>query len=154
MKRKQEFLRQNKHNLITLANGLLSGVRHKGTRFDMRVFCDHSHGDSDHCGTAGCAVGYGPFFGIQKHANEDWFNYSHRCFINELRDGSGSDEWDWCFNSYWSRYDNSKRGAAQRIIYMLQYGVPEDWGFDKETINLYKGITGFCPQWLKENGYA
>jgi hypothetical protein len=33
----------------------------------------------------------------------------------------------WVFSGSWSERDNTPLGAAQRIIYALRHGVPENW---------------------------
>jgi len=78
------------------------------------------------CGTAACAVGHGPKAGISPIGCENWTSYSHRCFI-DADDGADNEEaWEWCFGGSWSYVDNTVHGAAARIEYMLQYGVPSD----------------------------
>ena len=36
-------------------------------------------------------------------------------------------EWDWCFSAYWSETDNTTEGAALRIEWVLEKGLPKDW---------------------------
>ena len=113
----------NKENLTKLANYLLQGaVRAK---FDMSYF--HTTDDEDYhvtdCGTAGCAIGHGPYAGIPKLAHEGWWDYSYRAFgVTEDR------AWDWCFNVGWYYHDNTPQGAARRIMYLVDHGAPPaDW---------------------------
>lgn len=82
------------------------------------------------CGTIACAVGHGPGSGIAPiPADCTWQRYAARCFG---ADRAADDiVHAWCFDSNWSFLDNSPTGAAQRIIYMLNHGVPED--FEKAT---------------------
>uniref|UniRef100_A0AAU8HYC1 Uncharacterized protein n=1 Tax=Rhizobium phage LG08 TaxID=3129229 RepID=A0AAU8HYC1_9CAUD len=67
------------------------------------------------CGTAGCAVGHGPFAGIKALRGEDWVEYFERVFI----DGSSSILFDWLFTGSWEMIDNSPLGAAKRIYILL-----------------------------------
>ena len=38
-----------------------------------------------------------------------------------------SKEWDWCFSSRWADIDNTPTGAALRIEWLLNHGLPKDW---------------------------
>ena len=77
------------------------------------------------CGTVACAVGHGPAAGIASLPYENWDCYSDRVF------GLSHDEWSWCFSSQWSGIDDTPQGAAKRIRYMLEYGVPAS-AFDQK----------------------
>ncbi len=47
-------------------------------------------------------------------------------------------EWEWCFDSEWYYFDNTPEGAADRIEYMLKYGVPSDFETPTEAdVDLY-----------------
>ena len=61
-----EVTDEQRANLVTLAKGLLT-VDVPGVEFDMSRF--ESFGNPEEavfCGTVGCALGWAPFFGIQK----------------------------------------------------------------------------------------
>ncbi len=110
----------NKKNLLKLAAYLKK--RKLNARFRMLVFSDNMSFaglDQTVCGTVGCAVGHGPYAGIRKFKNETWREYSNRVF------GLDSEEWDWCFCGGWVYVDNTPKGAAKRIEYLLNHGVPE-----------------------------
>jgi len=79
------------------------------------------------CGTAACAVGHGPNAGMLPLNGETWGAYSMRVFIADSQlTGSDCDPWEWCFDSQWSDVDNTAHGAAERILHMLEHGVPDD----------------------------
>lgn len=83
------------------------------------------------CGTAACAAGHGPIAGVAPHEGEDWSSYTFRVFTS---DDDSDGQWEWCFGWYWSKVDNTVHGAARRILWMLEQGVPEDangqrWGY-------------------------
>ena len=40
---------------------------------------------------------------------------------------AGESEWVWCFDSNWKPIDNTATGAADRIKWLLNHGLPEDW---------------------------
>jgi hypothetical protein len=91
--------------------------------FDMEVYAsDNSFAHPLSCGTAGCAIGHGPNAGIAAQDQEEWEDYSRRVFAIT----ADADEWDWCFGWYWAHTDNTPLGAAQRIEWLLQNGLPEN----------------------------
>lgn len=111
----------NTENLLKLATYLLSGDLKTG--FDMGLFSSirgyrglyHTH-----CGTAGCAIGHGPYAGIPKTTDENWSEYSSRVFGLSITDCErGEDMWDWCFSDMWEDIDNTPEGAGKRILYLL-----------------------------------
>lgn len=116
-----DFQRGNLHRLAVYLWDLPQAV------FDMADYSVDGHSPSEGCGTIGCAVGYGPNAGIAaNNGDTDWIYYLERVFISHAQD---PDEqlWSWCFSDEWAEKDNSPRGAACRILYMLRYGLPDDW---------------------------
>lgn len=76
---------------------------------------------SDECGSAACAAGWAVYAGILPVAEDsDWTKYTDRHFSPDER------LWEWCFSPIWQFIDNSAIGAAQRIQYMLHFGVPKE----------------------------
>jgi len=153
---------QQKKNLITLANGLMKNRNKREARFTMACFADAGQhnivGDPylTECGSVGCAVGHAPYYGITKMYGEGWDGYSYRTLIPIFNADTGvlidDRAWRWCFAGEWTNLDDSKKGAAQRIMYFLQYGLPDKWDdVSERDVKLYQNIKGFCPQWLKEN---
>ena len=94
------------------------------------------------CGTVACAVGHGPSAGILfrktkdfdtiesldggKFKQPDWDTYSER-FAPRF-----SNEWDWMFGPDWDDVDDTHRGAAARIRYILDGGEPFSVDIDGE----------------------
>jgi hypothetical protein len=73
------------------------------------------------CGTVACAVGHGPAAGIiPAMPTTGWSDYGETAFALTY------DEWDWCFSWEWLRVDNTPHGAAKRIRYLLEHGLPDD----------------------------
>lgn len=70
------------------------------------------------CGTAACAAGHGPKAGVAPLPDETWETYSERAFAKDYR------PWVWCFSGMWVQVDNTAHGAARRILWMLEHGVP------------------------------
>ena len=123
----------NRRNLRKLANYLLNlpeGYEH----FDMEHYLDSHNYTKDgycsnaikllpKCGTVACAAGHGPSAGITPNPREGWDSYIQRVFrINEF-----GEWWSWAFDSSWQEFDNTPHGAALRILYMLDFGVPEKY---------------------------
>lgn len=117
-------------NLGKLATYLVGGrVKMK---FEMASLCENMYGslekpNSAGCGTVGCALGHGPEAGISGREYTMWTEYCKQ----EFGLSWGSDAWLWCFSGRWSSYDNTPRGAAKRMQYLLQHGAPpEGWTYD------------------------
>ncbi len=84
--------------------------------------------EAHQCGSVGCAVGHGPLAGIGIEVFDKyeglWNAYCDEVFIERSFD---PEAWDWCFSSDWSRVDNTPQGAAKRILWLLDKGLPDDW---------------------------
>jgi len=55
---------------------------------------------------------------------ESWAEYSFRIFGMDEEDEG---EWDWCFSGDWSDVDNTNQGAAKRIVYLIEHGLPANY---------------------------
>lgn len=121
----------NEGNLMKLAAYLLKGNPTANADFTMRVFYDDDTAseNSPTCGSAGCAVGHGPFAGIPKHYYEDWVDYSARVFgwASPHSVHIDDDVFDWCFSYDWADTDNTPKGAGKRILHLLRHGLPENF---------------------------
>lgn len=138
----------NRPNLFRLAL-FLYDLR-EPDRFSMRWFCGRLDGITpaelcsssksyyevnlldeptditNECGTVGCAIGWGPAAGIIPRAiDQDWLDYS-RQFMETPGMVVDSSAWLWCFSEDWADVDNSPRGAAKRILWLLLRGLPVD----------------------------
>lgn len=82
------------------------------------------------CGSTACAVGHGPLAGIPPNHGEDWWSYCKRVFGVEEE----TSEWNWLFDSWWAKIDNTAEGASARIKwYLLNKGTP---------YNMYEQVRG------------
>lgn len=131
----------NKDNLLKLADHLDTV---EPDRFDMNLFFGGAATQKKReryvktgampCGTVACALGYGPSAGLTMLAEESragvyrWFRYSARVFgvVQETR------EWNFLFHCHWAMLDNTPAGAAKRIRYMLEHGVPANHNYNPE----------------------
>ena len=138
--------KQQNENLLKLANHLESlpeDYEHFGMQNFFIVESDENLGHFpdvvknsealSHCGTVACAVGHGPFIGIEPLEGEYWTTYSERVFIKNVR------EWEWCFSGEWRKLDNTPHGAAKRIQVLLRKGLP-DFEVYTDSLEQYKAI--------------
>jgi hypothetical protein len=79
--------------------------------------------DYNACGTVCCAAGHGPNAGIDPLPGENWGTYIDRCFAAP----ADSPLFDWLFDGGWADVDNTPEGAAARIDYFLEHGIPADF---------------------------
>ena len=118
-----------KANLIKLRDHLLTV---DSAVFGMRKYCatkngiafniSHRPADLTECGSVACAVGHGPYAGIETIPGESWFEYSARVFVTANRR-----VWAFIFAAEWSWFDNTPSGAARRIDYVLEHGIDSAW---------------------------
>lgn len=107
-----------RENMYNLAAYLLGDIQ---SRFDMSSFCQSGNEyKSTVCGSVGCAIGHNTYL-VDKLLDEGWLSYSFRTLVSNIN------EWLWCFSNRWNETDNTKEGAAKRILWLLEYGLPEDW---------------------------
>lgn len=113
---------KQRENLEKLATYLESGSLK--AEFDMSHYTNRGYWDeATDCGTAGCAVGHGPFAGIEKWPMESWSDYCHRVFIREVTMKQGL-FWSFLFSAGWSETKfNQAIHAAKRIRHFLN-GLP------------------------------
>ena len=100
--------------------------------FDMEKY----RGDDDDfsnpvCGSVGCTVGTCSVLDVE-NVIENFTNSDGRIeFTAWSEDFTGllgvEDEWGWCFASDWKTKDNTPTGAALRIEWLLNNGLPENW---------------------------
>lgn len=115
---------EHESNLRRLAAYLLG--EELQAEFDMDDFSKNYDIEETNCGSAGCAIGHGPYAGIPKRGNELWVEYSDRALMSrEVRTDTKC--WYWCFSGDWKHTDNTPIGAARRILWMLGNGVPDEW---------------------------
>ena len=122
-----EMSDENRENNEKLAHYLMSLPRDY-EHFNMSIFSSASKHLAEkkdfECGTAGCAIGHGPNAGIKPSRPMSWNNY----YLEYFEPNNFSAHFfDWCFSPNWSFVDNTPRGAAIRIQYALEVGIPSDW---------------------------
>jgi hypothetical protein len=121
-------------NLKQLAD-YLAALPEDYAHFDMRVYYWHygvcpAFGqvkagvyDLHGCGSVACALGHGPAAGIEIPEDcEYWQDYID--LFTPVPDYAPI--FQWCFDYDWKQVDNSHQGAAKRIYWLLEKGIPED----------------------------
>lgn len=132
--------RENLTKLATYLEQLPIDYKH----FDMEGYYDKDHQltheqaldyalnnggvDKFNCGTVACAVGHGPAAGILFKPSEitwydkpNWDRYA-RNFVDDTM----ATDFRWLFSSEWEHVDNTHRGAAARIRYLLDGHAPQE----------------------------
>lgn len=76
---------------------------------------------STSCGTVACAVGHMPYVEGMPSPEpfEGWVVYSSRVLLGGNYDCSEEILWEFLFSGGWVSYDNTTKGAAKRIYYVL-----------------------------------
>lgn len=85
------------------------------------------------CGTVACAAGWGTALFPPQAGETDWRDYVKRVFGVEL---GFDDTFVWLFGALWHQVDNTPTGAAARIEYYLEHGLPD---------NIYDQQSGKAP---------
>lgn len=102
--------------------------------FNMGFYREDGDELEQHCGTVGCVIGHCTVldtdenFALFCHKAHDRCEVDFTSWCESFTDMSCHDrEWRWCFGSWWKNSDNTPIGAAKRIVYMLEHGLPEYW---------------------------
>ena len=126
------------------------------SEFDLETVAKRIKNGANPCGTVACAIGHGPAAGISVNDPEihGWFSYAKVRFgalnhwVGSVDENSeGSRLWSWLFASEWHTTDNTVKGAAARIRWYLQHGIPDNW----EQQRLGNAPLCYRPQVLSED---
>ena len=142
----------NKENLKKLAD-YLAKLPEDYQQFEMSNFIDEAtfdeaveyiRKDGNMCGTSACAIGHAPHAGITLDFTQEeldrmyvgtvgggsadlWTAYAQRAFGIDFNTPQG----EWMFGGEWAGVDNTPRGAAARIKFILAGNeVPKAFGDD------------------------
>jgi len=111
----------NVRNLQRMANYIRTIPQ---DRFSMSTYREDESNTAE-CNTVGCVVGHCTIL------DKELFNENKGDFGIWIRHYAGfsfsSPEWDWCFDPAWSCTDNTPSGAAKRIEWLIENGLPNDW---------------------------
>jgi hypothetical protein len=116
----------NKENLQRMADYIRTVPREK---FDMLEFRG-GEGKKAECDSVGCVIGHCTVLDAEN------IKARFTDVDGEIRFAIWSEEftglslhrsgWDWCFSADWIYIDNTPEGAALRIEWLIENGLPED----------------------------
>lgn len=131
-------------------------------KFDMETF----YSPNPHlCGSSACAIGHYAIMlgwepvngGVSPPAKQGlencpadrgevlgWMTFSRQVLGLKSR-GATEHDWNWMFSGEWGDVDNTALGAAARIDYYLEHGVPDSFSvstsvnkYNETMVELYK----------------
>lgn len=112
--------------------GLYNHKREKDYPLRMTTFEEATIQTVPECGTIACAIGHChdaglPVLPFEASNNAvDWVKTTQQNFGIDIAVAELEKVWDWCFSSNWSYKDDTHQGAAKRIYWFLENGVPVD----------------------------
>ena len=120
-----------RENLQLMADHLKTNVKQKN--FHMGRYRGDDDFSNPVCGSVGCTVGNCTVLDTENVMN-NFINSDGRIdFTAWSIDFTGlleveyEDVWEWCFDCQWIFIDNTPTGAALRIEWLLNHGLPENW---------------------------
>ena len=120
-----------RENLQLMANHLKNNVIPEN--FEMDQYRANGDYINPVCGSVGCTVGNCTVLDTENVMN-NFINSDGRIdFTAWSEDYTGlleaeyEAEWEWCFGCQWIFIDNTPTGAALRIEWLLNHGLPENW---------------------------
>jgi hypothetical protein len=119
----------NTENLIKAAAYIRTVPQEK---FDMSVWRDNrSERPENECNSVGCAVGHCTFLdpnikSVAKRHERLFNGFNFWEWSLEFFD-LGNNQWNWCFDYEWGEVDNTPEGAALRIEWLINHGLPDNW---------------------------
>jgi len=140
----------NRANLLRMAKYIAEVPQEKFNMFDFRT------GDKStiECNSVGCVIGHCTVlenleelekFRTLGPKNIDFDFDSWSAVFTGLP--SNEDKWGWCFGYSWVYSDNTPKGAAQRIVYLVNHGLPTNW--ERQM----KGLDTLCYTDIKIEDY-
>jgi hypothetical protein len=95
--------------------------------FDMRRFRSGKK-DTHECTSVGCIIGICTILDPEPLPMLNSITIDFNGWTKKITGMSViTNEWYWCFSMYWVDTDNTPTGAADRIEWLLNHGLPEDW---------------------------
>ena len=116
-----------RENLQLMADHLKTNVNQEN--FHMGTYRGDDDFSNPECGSAGCTVGTCTVLDVENVINNFTNPDGEIEFWGWSVDFTGiyRVEWEWCFGYAWSKTDNTPTGAALRIEWLLNNGLPENW---------------------------
>jgi len=116
----------NRENLQRMADYIKTVPQEK---FAINMYRGAYKDNGHECNTLGCVIGHCtildknplPIMGFNQRIDFGlWSEGFTGIDVDE-------DEWKWCFDGDWDTIDNTPTGAAKRIEWLLNNGLPENW---------------------------
>lgn len=127
----------NRENLQRMADHIRTVPQEK---FSMEIYREDNTPTTE-CNTVGCVIGHCIYLGIPVY-HTDGDQDSGIDYLLWAWQFTGmspyTDEFKWCFSMFWENIDNSPTGAALRIEWLLNHGLPDNW------IRQYCGQAPLC----------
>ena len=120
----------NKKNLLRMADHIEKVPQE---RFNPEIYRGRSDDFTPECNSVGCTIGHCAI--LDKWENVPRNDFGNIQFFTWSRQFTGVmslSEWKYLFDPNWHKTDNTPTGAAKRIRYFVENGLPEDW---EEQIN-------------------
>ncbi len=115
----------NRENLQRMADYIRTVPRKKFNMDFYRKGSEKYH----KCNSVGCVIGHCTVLDDIDNIPTFWNDEIDFSQWSKNYTGlkTGETEWNWCFDSLWACVDNTPTGAADRIEWLLNHGLPEDW---------------------------
>jgi hypothetical protein len=78
------------------------------------------------CDSVGCVIGHCTVLDPNPRPRDGFGDIDFRGWSQGFT-GLIGNEWEWCFSSPWQYTDNTPEGAALRIEWLLENGLPQEW---------------------------
>jgi hypothetical protein len=101
------------------------------SKFDMDIWRGTDKNKPQHeCKSIGCVIGHCTILdpnikkAVKKYSlglSFDYYDWATDFFTLEY------DQWEWCFSYVWKNSDNTPEGAALRIEWLINHGLPDNW---------------------------
>lgn len=118
----------NKENLLRMADHIEKVPQEM---FDMDIFRSGSLNPRE-CKSVGCVIGHCTILDTEKNIGKFRYSWGGINFFEWSKGFTGindeaDDIWQYLFGEIWVFSDNTPAGAAARIRYFVENGLPETW---------------------------
>jgi len=100
--------------------------------FDMQIFRAPGNYKEVECNSVGCVIGHCTHLDADNvlrnytRFHDDSIRF-HKWAEDFTEMGMYSASFQWCFDSEWADVDNTPEGAARRIEWLIDKGLPKNW---------------------------
>jgi len=113
----------NKENLLRMADYIETVPQEK---FNMEIY--RTYDETTHeCNSIGCVIGHCTILDKRPLPKYVYGTINFRLWSKLFTGIESDDEWNYLFDISWHRTDNTPTGAAKRIRWFVEHGLPNDW---------------------------